>query len=300
LVFYNAFLPEIATPDRYDAVSAKGFSMGYFGSTLLLLFNLVMVLKPELFGLESAGIASRISFLMVGIWWLGFSQITFHYLEDKPTSKPINFGVLSQGFRELKDVWKSIQHQPNIKRFLLSFFCYSTGVQTLLLIAAIFGEKEIKMESSELIGVVLLLQIVAILGAFSTAQISKRKGNQFTLLLLLCIWVVICIAGYFVASKVQFYALAACLGAVMGGVQSLSRATYAKLLPESSDSSDKQTTSYFSFYDVLEKTSIVVGTFLNGFITQLSDGNMRNSMLTLGCFFIVGALVMSKVRVKTT
>lgn len=300
LVFYNAFLPEIATPDRYDAVSAKGFSMGYFGSTLLLLFNLVMVLKPELFGLESAGIASRISFLMVGIWWLGFSQITFYYLEDKPTSKPINFGVLSQGFRELKDVWKSIQHQPNIKRFLLSFFCYSTGVQTLLLIAAIFGEKEIKMESSELIGVVLLLQIVAILGAFSTAQISKRKGNQFTLLLLLCIWVVICIAGYFVASKVQFYALAACLGAVMGGVQSLSRATYAKLLPESSDSSDKQTTSYFSFYDVLEKTSIVVGTFLNGFITQLSDGNMRNSMLTLGCFFIVGALVMSKVRVKTT
>ena len=298
LVFYNAFLPEIVTPDRYDAVSARGFSMGYFGSTLLLLFNLVMVLKPELFGLESAGIASRISFLMVGFWWIGFSQITFHYLKDKPTAKTINMLVISKGFHELQNVWKSIQHQPNIKKFLLSFFCYSTGVQTLLLIAAIFAEKEIKMESSELIGVVLLLQIVAILGAFVTASISKNKGNQFTLMLLLCIWIIVCIGGYFVATKMQFYILAALLGAVMGGVQSLSRATYAKLLPESDAKNNGQhVTSYFSFYDVLEKVSIVVGTFLNGFITQLSDGNMRNSMLILGCFFIVGALVMSKVKV---
>lgn len=301
LVFYNAFLTEIVTPDRYDAVSARGFSMGYLGSTLLLLFNLVMVLKPELFGLKSAGIASQISFLLVGIWWLGFSQITFHYLKDSPNKNPINISVLSKGFHELKNVWQSIQHQPNIKRFLFSFFCYSTGVQTLLLIAAIFAEKEIRMESSELIGVVLLLQIVAILGAFLTAQVSKKKGNQFALLLLLCIWVLICIGGYFVATKMQFYILAALLGGVMGGVQSLSRATYAKLLPESSEETDnKQTTSYFSFYDVLEKISIVIGTFLNGFITQLSDGNMRNSMLTLACFFIVGALVMSKVRVKNT
>ncbi|TAH18031.1 MAG: MFS transporter [Cytophagales bacterium] len=299
LVFYNAFLPEIATPDRYDAVSARGFSMGYFGSTLLLIFNLIMVLNPELFGLEGAGIASKISFITVGIWWIGFSQITFYYLKDTPTAKPINIDVLSKGFHELKDVWYSVQHHPNIKRFLISFFCYSTGVQTLLLIAAIFAEKEIKMESSELIGVVLLLQIVAIVGAFITAQISERKGNQFALMLLLFIWISICIGGYFVGSKTQFYLLAALLGAVMGGVQSLSRATYAKLLPESSDSNDKHTASYFSFYDVLEKVSIVIGTFLNGFITQLSDGNMRNSMLTLACFFIVGALVMSRVRVIT-
>lgn len=294
LVFYNAFLPEIATPDRYDAVSARGFSMGYLGSTLLLLVNLIMVLKYEMFGFSSAGVASQISFLMVGAWWLSFSQITFHHLKDKKKTNPINASVLGKGFHELQRVWQSLRKQANTKRFLISFFCYSTGVQTVLLIAAIFAEKELSMESSELIGVVLLLQIVAILGALLTAQISKRKGNQFTLLLLLCIWVVICVGAFLVDSKAQFFGLAALLGATMGGVQSLSRATYAKLLPENTP----DTASYFSFYDVLEKVSIVVGTFLNGYITQLSDGNMRNSMLTLACFFMVGAIVMSRVKVK--
>jgi UMF1 family MFS transporter len=294
LVFYNAFLPEIATPDRYDAVSARGFSMGYLGSTLLLLVNLIMVLKYEMFGFSSAGVASQISFLMVGVWWLGFSQITFYHLKDKKKGNPINASVLGKGFHELKRVWESLKKQANTKQFLVSFFCYSTGVQTVLLIAAIFAEKELKMESGELIGVVLLLQIVAILGAFLTAQISKRKGNQFTMLLLLCIWVAICLSAFFIASKTQFYGLAALLGATMGGVQSLSRATYAKLLPENTP----DTASYFSFYDVLEKISIVVGTFLNGYITQISDGNMRNSMLALGFFFIVGAIMMNKVKVK--
>ena len=268
--------------------------MGYIGSVLLLIVNLVMIQFNEALGLDK-GMVTRICFLMVGAWWLGFSQITFHYLKDKSKKAQAgnaNNSVLAKGFHELQKVWKVIQNQSNIKKFLISFFCYSTGVQTILLIAALFAAKELKMESAELIILVLLLQIVAIGGAFLTAKFSEKKGNKIALLILLFIWAFICLTAFFVYDKLQFYALAVLLGMVMGGVQSLSRATYSKLLPENTPDA----TSYFSFYDVLEKLSIVLGTFLTGFAEQASD-NMRIGILALGVFFLVGALVMSTVNV---
>lgn len=292
LVFYNAFLPEIVSPDRYDAVSARGYSMGYLGSVLLLIANLLMIQFHEVLGAEK-GFITRICFLTVGVWWLGFSQITFQYLYDKKNVQKIDNAILSKGFHELQKVWQALKNQPNIKKFLLSFFCYSTGVQTILLIAALFASKELNMESSELIVLVLLLQIVAIGGAYLTAKLSGFKGNKFTLLILLSIWAFVCLAAFFVYDKMQFYLLAVLLGMVMGGIQSLSRATYSKLLPENT----ADTASYFSFYDVLEKSSIVVGTFLTGFAEQQSD-NMRIGILALGFFFIVGALLMSTVQVR--
>ncbi len=292
LVFYNAFLPEIVSPDRYDAVSARGYSMGYLGSVLLLIVNLLMIQFNEVLGVEKS-LITRVCFLMVGAWWLGFSQITFQYLYDKPNGKRINNTLLSKGFHELQKVWQALRKQPNIKKFLLSFFCYSTGVQTILLIAALFASKELNMESSELIVLVLLLQIVAIGGAYLTAKLSGFKGNKFTLLVLLSIWAFICLTAFFVYDKIQFYLLAVLLGMVMGGIQSLSRATYSKLLPEKTP----DTASYFSFYDVLEKSSIVLGTFLTGFAEQQSD-NMRIGILALGFFFVIGGVLMSRVQVR--
>jgi UMF1 family MFS transporter len=265
--------------------------MGYIGSVLLLIVNLLMIQFNELFGVDK-GLITRICFVMVGIWWLGFSQVTFYYLKEKGSGKHIDSSVLGKGFHELQKVWKSLKNQANIKNFLFSFFCYSTGVQTILLIAALFAAKELGMESTELILLVLLLQVVAIGGAFLAAKFSEKKGNKLTLLILLITWAFICITAYFVKDKTQFYLLAVLLGMVMGGVQSLSRATYSKLLPENTT----DTASYFSFYDVLEKLSIVLGTFLNGFAEQQSD-NMRIGILALGFFFIVGAAVMSKVKV---
>lgn len=291
LVFYNAFLPEIVTPDRYDSVSARGYSMGYFGSVLLLIINLLMIQYSDSLGIDK-GLVTRICFLMVGAWWLGFSQITFYYLKDKNKGNKLNASALGKGFQELQRVWQSVKKQANIKLFLVSFFFYSTGVQTILLIAALFAAKELKMESSELIVLVLLLQVVAIGGAFLTAKFSEKKGNKMTLLILLTIWAFVCLTAFFVYDKTQFYILAVLLGMVMGGVQSLSRATYSKLLPENTP----DTASYFSFYDVLEKMSIVLGTFLTGFAEQASD-NMRIGILMLGIFFVIGALVMSRVKV---
>ncbi|MCU0391805.1 MAG: MFS transporter [Thermoflexibacter sp.] len=292
LVFYNAFLPEIVTPDRYDAVSAKGYSMGYFGSVLLLIINLLMIQFSDSLGMDK-GLITRICFLMVGVWWIGFSQITFLYLQDTNKNPIMGNNLFRKGFEELKKVLQSIKKQPNIKKFLFSFFCYSTGVQTIILIAALFAAKELKMESTELIILVLLLQIVAIGGAYLTAKLSAMRGNKFTLLILLFVWAFICLTAFFIYDKTQFYLLGVLLGMVMGGIQSLSRATYSKLLPEQT----KDTASYFSFYDILEKSSIVLGTFLNGFAEQQSD-NMRIGILALGFFFIFGAIFMSMVQVK--
>jgi MFS transporter, UMF1 family len=292
LVFYNSYLPEIVTEDRYDRVSARGFAFGYIGSVLLLISNLVMIKNPEWFGIGRDSLAPRISFVMVGLWWIGFATIPFRILPKDPPNRPQS-DLLKKGFRELKKVWKAVQHQPNTKTFLISFFCYSAGVQTVLYLAATFAEKELMFDTGELIIVVLLLQIVAVGGAYLFARVSEWKGNKLSLITMLIIWTTICFAAYFVYSKAQFYIVAAGVGMVMGGIQSLSRSTYSKLLPEKT----KDTTSYFSFYDVLEKVAIILGTFMFGFFDYLT-GSMRVSVLVLGVFFIISMIILSRIKIQ--
>ncbi|MDX1667407.1 MAG: MFS transporter, partial [Saprospiraceae bacterium] len=269
LVFYNSYLPEITTEDRYDRVSARGFSFGYIGSVLLLISNLIIISNYEWLGLPSEGFATRLAFVMVGLWWIGFALIPFYYLPPDPDGKPTT-RLLSKGMEELKKVWRAAQYQPNVKRFLIAFFCYSAGVQTVLFLAATFAEKELQFDTSQLIIVILILQIIAIGGAYLFARISDWRGNKFSLISMLLIWTAICLFAYFVQTSLQFYFVAGFVGLVMGGIQSLSRSTYSKLIPPKT----KDTTSYFSFYDVLEKVAIVVGTFGFGFIDQLT-GSMR-------------------------
>ncbi len=293
LVFYNGFLPEVATKDKMDSVSARGFAMGYVGSVILLIINLFLYQKYELFGFQDGSSATRFGFILVGVWWLGFAQIAFYYLQDHKSDKSITMQILGNGTRELKKVWAVIKDKRVMKRFLYSFFLFSMGVQTVMLLAPLFADKEIGMGADEMILIVLILQILAIGGAFFFAWLSKLKGNGFAISTTLLIWIFICISGYFMQDKISFYTLAAFLGFVMGGIQSMSRSTYSKLIPKET----KDTASYFSFYDITEKLAIVIGSLSYGFIDQIT-GSMRYSMVFMSLFFITGFLVLQRANLK--
>jgi UMF1 family MFS transporter len=289
VVFYNAFLPEIASEEHMDRISAKGFSMGYIGSVLLLVISLVLVQMPETFGFDGAGSATRFVFLLVGFWWFGFAHISFSVLEDKRTKGKITTEVIISGFKELSKVFYILKENLNSVRFLYSFFFYSMGVQTVMLLAPLFAAEEMGMESTEMIIVILIIQLVAIAGAYLFASIAKNKGNKLSIAIAIAIWLCICIIAYFVKDKNVFFGMAGLLGLVMGGIQSISRSTYSKLIPEGTS----DTASFFSFYDVTEKFAIVLGTVGFGLILQLT-GTMRNSMLFMIIFFIVGFIILLK------
>lgn len=294
LVFYNSYLPDIATEDQYDRVSARGFAFGYIGSMILLIFNLAIILSPETFGIPAEGtFKARIAFLLVGIWWFGFAQIAFKRL-PADTNKKIESDVIGKGMEELKKVWKKIKIQSDIKTFLIAFFCISAGAQTVLYLAAIFGTQELNFEPTELIIVVLIIQFIGIIGAYLFAILSEKKGNINALITIALVFVIICFLAYFVQEKWQFYVVAGLVGLVMGGVQSLSRSTYSKFIPNESE----DTTSYFSFYDVLEKIAIVSGTVFFGVINQLT-GNMRNSVVALSFFFLLSVYFFWSVKIKS-
>lgn len=295
IVFYNSYLPEIALPNQHDRVSAKGFMFGYTGSVLLLAFNLAMVMKPELFGITDPTLPARISFLSVGIWWMGFAQIPFYFLPNNENKQKVKLNFIFNGIKELKIVLDSLKNLPSLKQFLIAFFLYSIGVQTIILLAGIYGKVELGIETSQLIATILLIQIVAIFGAFIFSRISEKWGNIFALKLTIAIWGLVCVAA-FVLNKnnpnisLQFYALGGVIGMVLGAIQSLSRSTYSKLLPETED-----TTTYFSFFDVTEKLAIVLGTFIFGFLGSVTN-SMRTSILILSVFFLLGFIVLGFIK----
>jgi MFS transporter, UMF1 family len=296
LVFYNAFLPEIAKPEEQDTVSARGFSMGYIGSSLLLIASLAVIMMPSLVGIPTEGkttgqlfvMIAPFTFLAVAFWWQGFAQITFNRLKDRNStiqqSPPLS-EQLSSGFKELKKVWLALQKQPILKLFLASFFTYSMGVQTVILMSTLFGEQELHLEQGQLITTILILQFIAVAGSIFFSKLSGLIGNTRALMTSILIWMGVCVFAYFITSSTQFYILAGLVGVVLGGIQSLSRSTYSKLL----NSSD--TASYFSFYDVCEKIGIVVGSFSYGWISDFT-GSTRTSIVSLIVFFAVGLLLM--------
>ena len=296
VVFYNSYLPEIAAPEDRDRISAKGFAMGYIGSILLQLVCFIFVFKPEWFGMQNdATMPARFSFLLVGVWWFGFAQIT---LNRMPKGAPAAFrpdnNVFANGFIELKKVFNQLKTLAVLKRYLLAFFIYSMGVQTIMLVATLFGSKQLKLPTGKLIITLLIIQIVAIAGAYIMAKLSDKFGNFQTLLWVIVIWILVCLGAYFIAimsdkgmnAEIYFYVLAVVVGLVMGGIQSLSRSTYSKLMPVTKD-----TTSFFSFYDVTEKIAVVIGMLSFGLIEEIS-GSMKNSVLVIMCFFIIGFIIL--------
>jgi MFS transporter, UMF1 family len=296
LVFYNSYLPDIAAPEDQDRISAKGYTLGYVGSVLLQIICFIIILKPGMFGLDEADktIAARVSFLLVGIWWFGFAQMTLRVLPASTmTERKARKNVFKNGFHELQLVFNQVKQMKTLRRYLLAFFLYSMGVQTVMLVAAGFGKKEIfpdPADEPKLLITIIVIQLVAIAGAVLMSRLSKRIGNLAVLILSVILWIFVCICAYYVQTQMQFYILAAVVGLVMGGIQSMSRSTYSKMLPETKD-----TTSFFSFYDVTEKIAIVIGIFSFGFLEEVT-GSMRNSIIALGAFFVLGLLALLYTR----
>lgn len=285
LVFYNAYLPEIAAPEDRDRVSARGFSYGYIGSVLMQIVGFVLLLV-----MADKGLATRLTFLLVGIWWFGFAQVTFARLPKSLVKNASSGNVIREGFVEIKKVYKQVKLMPVLKRFLRGFFFYSMGVQTVMLAATIFGSKLLKLPDTNLIITVVIIQLVAILGAWGMSRLSAKFGNLKVLMGVILFWILICILAYYTAeiaeagqnAEFPFYGLAVLVGLVMGGIQSLSRSTYSKLMPQTTD-----TASFFSYYDFTEKIAIVIGMFTFGLIEELT-GSMQNSVLSLIVFFAIG------------
>jgi UMF1 family MFS transporter len=306
LAFYNSYLPDIVKPEDQDKASALGYSYGYVGSVLLLLLNIFMINFPETFGFENSNEgkiqAMRVSFLTVGFWWLIFSQYTFYYLpkSNKKVDRKLIFkkSIFFGGFDELLIVWKLLKKDKSVKKFLIAFFTFSTAVQTIILIATYFGEQEINWAEGEktsgLILSMLLIQLIAIIGSVGGAYVSKIIGNVNTLIIFNISWFSICIIAYFIESTTEFYIVAGLVGLVMGGIQSLSRSTYSKLIPET-----ENTCSYFSFYQMCMIISIVLGTFMSGAIDQIT-GNIRYSILLFASLFLLGSFLLRNLKVRKT
>lgn len=304
LVFYNSYLPDIAFEEQQDSISAKGYSLGYIGSVILLIINLAMIMKPKLFGItgsdgEAAMKAMRYSFVMVGVWWIVFSQYTYYYLPNgrKNNNEKLTRSTIFNGFNELKKVWALLKQNIPLKRYLGGFFVSSMAVQTVLLVATYFGAQEIQWESKEestigLIVSILLIQIIAVAGAILTSKASAKFGNIPTLIVINAIWVVFCVIVYFIYLPIHFYIAATIAGFVMGGIQALSRSTYSKLLPETED-----TASFFSFYDVAEKIGIVIGMCVYGIIDQIT-GSSRSAIVILGIFFVTAIFLLRRIPKK--
>jgi len=293
MVFYNAYLPQIAYGDQLDDASAKGFMYGYAGSVILLIFNLSMVMKPEFYGLDDPTLAPRISFLLVGIWWMGFAQYTFKYLPYNAFNKKPEKDYIFRGFLELKKVLLELRDLPVLLNFLISFFLYSVGVQSVILLATVYGSTELGLPTSNLIIAIIVIQILGILGAYVFSKMSNKIGNITTLKITIIIWALATLSGHFLDRddpdvQIKFYLISAFIGLVLGAIQTLSRSTYSKLLPENT----QDNTTYFSFYDVTEKLAIVWGTFIFGTAVAIT-GSMKLSILLLSLFFFVSFVVIS-------
>ncbi|RIW15219.1 MFS transporter [Algoriphagus lacus] len=290
IVFYNSYLPAITTPDRQDQVSAKGYAFGYIGATTLLIFNLIMILNQEKLSMEDDTFFPRLSFLLTGIWWIGFAQIPLSHLPKG--LNPFNKGGQDflNGYRELAKVWQRLKSTPRLKVFLFSFFFYIMGVQTVMFMASSFGEKEVGLSITSLIVTVLLLEYLGIGGAFLFAKISKTIGNIKALMILVSTWIAICVGAFFIQTPMHFYIAAFFIGLVMGGIQSLSRSTYGKMIPETGN-----TAGFFSFFDVSEKTAIMCGLVLWGLLDNLT-GSMRNSIVALALWFSIGLILLWRLK----
>ncbi len=293
LVFYDAYLPEIATPESTDRISARGYAYGYLGSAILLILSLILITYHQTFGFADSGQATRVVFLLVGIWWIGFAQIPFRNLPVNVFHKKPKGKILLNGYREIRKVFFKLQELSPMKKYILAFLFFNMGVQTVMLLATLFGSKVLQLEAGQLIPILLIIQFVGIAGSILFARLSERHGNIFSLTVMLIIWIGICLTAYFISSVTQFYVLAVVVGLVMGGIQALSRATFSKLIPEKSEDH----ASFFSFYDVTYHISVVLGTFSYGLIEQVT-GSMRNSSLVLGVFFLIGLTLLRFVKLS--
>ncbi len=283
IVFYNSFLPVIAPPEDQDRISANGFAMGYLGGVILLLFNLGMILKPDFFGIIDKTLPARISFITVAIWWIGFSLITFFKLPKYTLGNRSKRGkTFTKGYQELKKVFQQVKSMIQLRIFLFAYLFMTMGVLNVMFMSAIYGKKELHLNDSVLIPIILLIQLLGMVGAWMFVKVSKRLGNIRSLIISMVGWILVVYGAYLITDALGFSIVAFFVGLVMGGSQAIARSTYSKMIPE--DTHDH--TSFFSFYDVMEKLATVAGTFSFGIIEAIT-GNMRMSVLAVDGFFCI-------------
>ncbi len=280
LVYYNSYLPEISEPKDHDKISARGFSMGYLGSSILLIIVLILTVFTKV-------IPIRFAFPLVSLWWISFATYSFIRLPKSTATSKVEGNIIMKGYREVYKVWKEIKLNIPLKRYLFSFFMFNMAVQTIMVMAVAFANKEVRgIKQQDLIISILIIQFIGILGAYLLSKVSSKIGNLKSIGISIIIWIGLCLGVYsLVYEPWQFFIAAAIVGLVMGGIQSLARSTYSKLLPETKD-----LTSYFSFYDLAEKIGLAVGTLTFGLIEGYL--NIRTSILALVIFFAIGFIIL--------
>lgn len=289
LVFYNSYLPEIAAPEAQDALSARGFALGYLGSALMLIVALAFIQNPGWFGLDGPGLITRLTFVAVGLWWIGWGEYSLSRLPEGRAVGDRKKGWVRAAYQQLFDVAKSFRQTRGLERFVLGFFFASAGVQTVILIATLFGKEALHLETSSLITTILLIQFVGMLGSWFFAKLSRLIGNIRALLISGFLWMLISFLAYFIQSELQFYVLGAAVGLVLGGIQSLARSTYSQLLPPA-----QEHVVYFSFFDVAEKLATVLGMLAVGWLETLT-GDLRLAAVLLSGFFAVAVVLWSRI-----
>lgn len=292
-IFTDSLLPEITTPENYSKLSAKGFIAGYMGSVLHLIISLTLIINYQFFGFQNEIAPVKRSFILVGIWWFGFSQITFFTYKNNLKEVSKFDSVIKNSFENLYNAYIEVKKTDIIKWFLVSYFFYNMGVQTSIYMSSLFATEEVHLKSSELIITILLIQFVAILGTYVLTKISKNRSYSKILIFSTLFWIGLCFYAYFVKTSFQFYLLSVGVGLIMGSVQSLSRGVFSTLI---SDKNEKAT--FFSFYSIVDKASIIIALFIYGLVNQLTH-SMRTSIFCIIFFFILAFFTTLKFKKST-
>jgi len=295
IVFYNAFLPEIASPDDRDRVSSQGWAMGYLGGGLLLVLNLIFYLQRESLGI-SEGFAVRICLASAGLWWAIFTLIPLARLQPRQPQKqlPVGERFISIGFKQLRHTLRELPRYPHTLLFLIAYLLYNDGIQTVISLSSQFGSAELKLDQQTLITSILMVQFVAFFGALAFGYLAKWIGTKRAILLSLVIWTGTVYASYALIqpnSPLQFYLLAAAIAIVLGGSQALSRSVFSLMIPKG------QEAEYFSLYEVSERGTSWLGPLVFGLALQFT-GSYRVAILSIVVLFILGLIVLTQVNIR--
>jgi MFS transporter, UMF1 family len=292
IVFYNAYLPSIASEDQRDRVSSLGFALGYAGGGILLLLNLILFLLSDKLGIDQ-GLAVRISLASAGVWWLLFSQITFRTLRSRRAVRRIPPGdsLLTIGFKQLGNTFRQIREFPETVRYLIAYLIYNDGIQTVIVVATLFGSEELHMDNTSLILVILLVQVVAFFGALFFGWLAGQIGTKRAIILSLVVWSgVVIYAAVALQSVAEFWVLSTVVAIVLGGSQALSRSLFSDMIP------DGREAEFFSFYEISDRFTSIFGPLIFGLANQLT-GSLRAGIFSLVILFVVGLGILITVNV---
>ncbi len=289
-VFYNSLLVYVTPPARRDLISSRGFAVGYLGGGLLLALNLLMIKQPGLFGIPQGTMAVKLSFLTVSLWWTLFSIPLFRKVPEGPASSNAGFSnSFRKGIRSLATTFRSIRQHKQAFRFLISFLLYNDGIQTIIMMATVFGKAELGLDSSHLIGALLLTQFIGFPGSILYGRLAAQLGSKKTLLAGIAGYLAIVVYAWKMTETWQFWVLAAAVGLLQGGVQAISRSFYSVLIPK------EHASEYFGFFSISSRFASILGPLLFAVIGDLT-GSTRNSIISISVFFIAGGIMLLTVK----